>query len=50
MSRTSSHREWGSHVRGVHAEIEAAFDEFDGRHGPDPAARILAEGGNPVAS
>jgi hypothetical protein len=45
-----THREWEPLVGRVHSELERAFSEFDGRHGPDTTARMLAEGMNPVSS
>lgn len=39
-----THREWGELVRRQHAEIEAAIDSFDGRHGVDKTAQMLASG------
>ncbi|MEV6060973.1 SDR family oxidoreductase [Nocardia asteroides] len=45
-----THREWAPLVARVHNEIDRAFTEFDGRHGPDATARILAEGARPIAS
>ncbi|MFF9127703.1 SDR family NAD(P)-dependent oxidoreductase [Streptomyces sp. NPDC014889] len=45
-----THRDFEPLVSRVHAEIERAFREFDGRHGPDAAARMLLEGRNPVSS
>ncbi|MDN3261551.1 SDR family NAD(P)-dependent oxidoreductase [Streptomyces sp. CSDS2] len=45
-----THREWGALVRRTHAEIEDAYEAFDGRHGPDATARMLAGGTNPVTA
>ena len=45
-----THREWEPLVLGVHREVELAFTEFDGRHGPDPTAQLLVGGASPVAS
>lgn len=45
-----THRDFEPLVSRVHAEIERAFSEFDGRYGRDAAARMLAEGKNPVSS
>jgi len=45
-----THREWEPLVLGVHREVEQAFTEFDGRHGPDATAQMLAAGANPIAS
>jgi NAD(P)-dependent dehydrogenase (short-subunit alcohol dehydrogenase family) len=45
-----THREWEPLVLGVHREVEQAFTEFDGRHGPDATAKMLAAGANPIAS
>ncbi|WEV29579.1 SDR family NAD(P)-dependent oxidoreductase [Streptomyces sp. 71268] len=45
-----THREWGTLARRAHAEIEDAYEAFDGRHGPDPTAQMLAGGTNPVTS
>ena len=45
-----THREWEPLVTRVHTEVERAFAEFDGRHGPDPTARMLAEGTSPISS
>ena len=45
-----THGEWLPLVRAVHAEVETAFAEFDGRHGSDPAAALLVQGVNPVSS
>ncbi|WP_031466296.1 SDR family NAD(P)-dependent oxidoreductase [Sciscionella sediminilitoris] len=44
-----THRDFEPLVERVHTEIEQAFSEFDGRHGPDAAARLLTEGQNPVS-
>ncbi|MFF8285204.1 SDR family oxidoreductase [Streptomyces albus] len=45
-----THRDFEPLVGRVHAEIERAFQEFDGRHGPDAAAQLLLQGRNPVSS
>ncbi|GEE03805.1 short-chain dehydrogenase [Gordonia spumicola] len=45
-----THPEFGVPVAALHAEIVAAFDGLDGRHGPDPAAAAFADGGNPIVS
>ncbi|WP_176594350.1 SDR family oxidoreductase [Sphingobium sp. EM0848] len=45
-----THREWESLVTAVHTEIQQAFNECDGRHGPDVSALILAQGSSPVAT
>ncbi|MGW3351488.1 SDR family NAD(P)-dependent oxidoreductase [Nonomuraea rubra] len=39
-----THREWAPLVERVHAEQARAFSEFDGRHGVDATARMLASG------
>lgn len=44
-----THREWEPLVLKVHREVERAFTEFDGRHGPDLTARMLAEGTDPIS-
>ncbi|MFF7094495.1 SDR family NAD(P)-dependent oxidoreductase [Streptomyces rubradiris] len=44
------HREWRALVRRTHAETEDAYAAFDGRHGPDPTARMPAGGTNPVTA
>ncbi|MBC3193743.1 SDR family oxidoreductase [Pseudonocardia sp. C8] len=45
-----THREWGELHRRECAEIGAAFDAFDGRHGPDTTARMLLDGATPVSA
>ena len=45
-----THRDFEPLVGRVHAEIERAFHEFDGRYGPDAAAQLLLQGRNPVSS
>ena len=45
-----THRDWQPLVDAVHTEIQAAFREFDDRHGPDRAAQILAQGVSPVTT
>ncbi|MBD0419008.1 SDR family oxidoreductase [Streptomyces sp. TRM S81-3] len=45
-----THREWGAFARRIHAEIEDAYEAFDGRHGPDTTAQMLAGGTNPVSA
>jgi len=45
-----THREWEPLVVGVHREVEQAFTEFDGRHGPDATPQMLAAGMNPTAT
>ena len=45
-----THREWGELYRRENAEIEAAYDAFDGRHGPDTTAEMLLAGTNPVSA
>jgi hypothetical protein len=45
-----THREWEPLVLGVHREIEQAFTEFDGRHGPDATPALLVDGPSPIAS
>lgn len=44
-----THREWEPLVTAVHSEILQAFDECDGRHGPDVSALALVQGINPVS-
>lgn len=44
-----THREWKPLVDRVHREVEQAFTEFDGRHGPDPTAQIMFDATTPVA-
>lgn len=44
-----THREWADLVRRQHAEIEAAIDAFDGRHGPDQTAQMLISGAIPAS-
>ncbi|MFI6297985.1 SDR family NAD(P)-dependent oxidoreductase [Nonomuraea sp. NPDC050790] len=39
-----THREWAPLVEKVHAEQTRAFGAFDGRHGVDATARMLASG------
>ncbi|MFD0342154.1 hypothetical protein ACFVH0_26350 [Streptomyces sp. NPDC127117] len=43
-------REWAPFVAGVRQEIECAYVEFDGRHGPAPVATAMAVGGQPITS
>lgn len=43
-----THREWAPLVDEVHREVEQAFTEFDGRHGPDRTAQMLVSGANPI--
>lgn len=45
-----THREWWPLVEAVHDEIKSTFDEFDGRHGVDHTAQILAQGVSPVTT
>lgn len=45
-----THREWGDLYRAENADIEAAYDSFDGRHGPDTTAQMLLGGTNPVSA
>lgn len=45
-----THREWGELYRAENAEIEQAYDAFDGRHGPDATAQLLLDGTNPVTA
>ncbi|MFD5177057.1 SDR family NAD(P)-dependent oxidoreductase [Nocardia sp. NPDC058379] len=45
-----THREWSPLVARVHNEVERAFTEFDGRHGPDATAQLLIDGAEPIAS
>lgn len=45
-----THREWGELYRRECAEIDAAYDAFDGRHGPDTTAQMLLGGANPVSA
>ncbi|MEL7583772.1 SDR family NAD(P)-dependent oxidoreductase [Brevibacterium casei] len=45
-----THKEFLPIVRRLHHEIEAAFEDFDGRHGSDAAAALLVQGGNPVST
>ncbi|MEZ0364846.1 SDR family NAD(P)-dependent oxidoreductase [Mycobacterium sp. pUA109] len=44
-----THREWEPLVARVHGEVERAFTEFDGRHGPDVTAQIMVDGTTPIA-
>lgn len=44
-----THLEWQPLVKRVHDEIDKAYAEFDGRHGPCPAALKLLEGPSPVS-
>lgn len=44
-----THREWEPLVQRVHGEIDQAFAEFDGRHGPDRTAQIMVDGTTPIA-
>ncbi|MEV0587986.1 SDR family oxidoreductase [Nonomuraea sp. NPDC050310] len=39
-----THREWAPLVERVHAEQSRAFTEFEGRHGVDATAQMLASG------
>ncbi|WP_265444406.1 SDR family NAD(P)-dependent oxidoreductase [Flexivirga meconopsidis] len=43
-----THREFGPLVRRVHEEVEAAFEDFDGRYGPDPAGQLMLGGADAV--
>jgi alpha-glucuronidase len=45
-----THREWEPLVLAVHREVEQAFTEFDGRHGPDATAQLLLAGPSPIAT
>lgn len=45
-----THKDWEPLVTRVHAEVQAAFSEFDGRHGTDPMAKMLLEGPSPIAA
>ncbi|MGR6534358.1 SDR family NAD(P)-dependent oxidoreductase [Streptomyces rochei] len=45
-----THREWGPFAAHVHREIERAYEEFDGRHGPDPVATAMAAGEETISS
>ncbi len=45
-----THKEFLPIVRRLHHEIEAAFEDFDGRHGSDAVAALLVQGGNPVST
>ncbi|AHH20053.1 putative oxidoreductase, SDR-family [Nocardia nova SH22a] len=45
-----THREWGPVVAELHSEVEQAFTDFDGRHGHDPVAEMMASGVNPAMS
>lgn len=45
-----THREWGELYRAENAEIEEAYDAFDGRHGRDATAQLLLDGTNPVTA
>lgn len=45
-----THREWEQLVKPIHSEIEAAFKDFDGRHGVDPTAEVMLTGINPIAN
>lgn len=44
-----THREWAELVRRQNAEIDEAFEAFDGRHGVDATALMLAGGTEPVS-
>ncbi|WP_340538170.1 SDR family NAD(P)-dependent oxidoreductase [Nocardioides sp. GXZ039] len=45
-----THREWAELYRAETAGIEAAYEAFDGRHGPDATAQMLLSGHNPVSA
>ncbi|MEV8452320.1 SDR family oxidoreductase [Streptomyces sp. NPDC052095] len=45
-----THSDFGPLVLQGGREIEKAFAELDDRHGPDPSARMLIDGTNPIAS
>lgn len=45
-----THREWLPLVQDVHREIERAFTEFDGRHGPDKIPQMLANIGHIITT
>ncbi|MFG3258669.1 SDR family NAD(P)-dependent oxidoreductase [Streptomyces sp. NPDC048172] len=45
-----THREWAPFVARAHQEIERAYEEFDGRHGPDPVATAMAAGEHTISS
>ncbi|GAA0036111.1 SDR family NAD(P)-dependent oxidoreductase [Brevibacterium metallidurans] len=45
-----THKDFLPIVRGVNAEIESAFVDFDGRHGSDPTAALLVQGEKPVST
>ncbi|MFJ4705649.1 SDR family NAD(P)-dependent oxidoreductase [Streptomyces anulatus] len=45
-----THREWGPFTARVHREIERAYEDFDGRHGPDPVATAMAAGEETISS
>ncbi|WP_327511337.1 SDR family oxidoreductase, partial [Dietzia lutea] len=45
-----THREWGELYRKDSADIDEAYDKFDGRHGPDTTAQLLLAGTNPVTA
>jgi hypothetical protein len=45
-----THREWEPLVTAVHTEIQRAFSECDGRHGPDASVAAMLQGFNPVTT
>lgn len=44
-----THAEWAELVRRQNAEVEEAFESFEGRHGVDATALMLAGGTEPVS-
>ncbi|MEV5988908.1 SDR family oxidoreductase [Streptomyces sp. NPDC052051] len=45
-----THSDFEPLVRDLYREVEQAFAETDDRHGPDPSARMLVSGEDPLAS
>lgn len=43
-----THREWGDLYRRENADIEAAYDAFDGRHDPDRTAQAMVSGDHAI--
>ncbi|OMC35078.1 short-chain dehydrogenase [Mycolicibacterium fortuitum] len=39
-----THREWGELAARTNRELERAYEQFDGRHGPDPTAEAIRSG------
>lgn len=45
-----THRDWQPLVTAVQSEVQRAFNEFNDRHGPDPAVHFWAQGVNPIST